>query len=178
MTASVLAKIVVKDGICPECRCLCDLMTLVLDIENINGDKKGCTWTGCKDCLQERDSTSLIAALRTEDVIRVPTRHSKRRQNKKARRREECAGEDIGGRRVAGSGSQESKGDARNERWMVEDKHTSGKTYVLSKAVLAKAVSQDSKTGRNAVIRVGLEDGTNLAVCLWSDFAEEVICDE
>ena len=57
---------------------------------------------------------------------------------------------------------------------MVEDKHTSGVSYRLTHAVIAKAVGQAAKTGRNAVVKVGLQDGTELAVCLWEDFREVI----
>lgn len=135
--------------------------------------ERGDSWEGCVECLRA-GGVDLKVELSAKDVIKLPTKSRMQNQNKKARKREERAGKDIGGRRVAGSGSQEAKGDARNDCWMVEDKHTSGTSYTLTKAVLSKAVGQASKTGRNAVIRVGLADGTELAVCLWSDFAEEV----
>ena len=174
MPAQAVATVVVADDICPECRCVCDLHTFVLAVEDREGKVRRDVWEGCLSCLKSKPAT-LKMDLRVKDVIKLPTKARLQSQNKRARRREECAGEDIGGKRVAGSGSQEAKGDARNDCWMVEDKHTSGKTYTLSRATLSKAVGQASKTGRNAVIRVGLADGTELAICLWSDFAEEVI---
>lgn len=171
-----VATIVITDDICPECRRVCDLHTVVLAVEDHEGRVRRDVWEGCLECLKKKPAT-LKMELRVKDVIKLPTKARLQSQNKRARRREERAGEDIGGRRVTGSGSQEAKGDARNDRWMVEDKHTSGNSLKLTKAVLSKAIAQASKTGRNAVIRVGLADGTELAICRWSDFAEEVADD-
>lgn len=176
MPAQAVARLFVEDNICPECRSVCDLFRLVLLVQNREGEERHVVWEGCVDCIR-REHPKLTEKIGVRDVIDVPTRASRRRQNRTAHRREECAANDIGGRRVAGSGSQECKGDARNDRWMVEDKHTTGRNYTLTRSTLAKAIKQASKTGRNAVVRVGLADGTELAVCLWSDFAEEVIDD-
>lgn len=177
MSARVIARLFARDNFCPECRRLCDLMTLILQVEDIQGKERCVTWSGCWKCFMKTGLIELKEELNVKDIINIPTSPHRRRQNKKARKREEQAAEDIGGRRVSGSGSQEAKGDARNAQWMVEDKHTSGKTYTLSREVINKAVAQANKTGRNAVIRVGLSGGANLAVCLWSDFVEGMIHD-
>jgi len=175
MSAQAVARLFASDDICPECRQICDLMRLVVLVRDREGEERHQTWEGCWECFVKEDqSLELTEEIQTKDVIKLHTAAQRRGQNKKARRREECAGEDIGGRRVAGSGSQEAKGDARNDCWMVEDKHTTGRGLTLSRETMSKAVGQASKTGRNAVIRVGLADGTELAICLWSDFAEEV----
>lgn len=176
MPAQAVARLFVEDDICPECRSICDLFHLVLLVRDREGEERHEAWEGCIDCIR-REHPELTEKIGVRDVIDVPTQARRRSQNKTARRREDRAADDIGGRRVAGSGSQECKGDARNDCWMVEDKHTTGKSYTLTSAVLSKAIGQASKTGRNAVIRVGLADGTELAVCRWSDFAEEVISD-
>ena len=175
MPAQAVARLWAEDDVCPECRQICDLMRLVVLVEDRLGKTRHQTWEGCWQCFVEAGKQLEVAEkLQVRDVIDVPTRAAKQRQNKTARRREDRAAEDIGGRRVSGSGSQEAKGDARNESWMVEDKHTTGKSYTLTRATLSKAIGQASKTGRNAVIRVGLADGTELAVCLWSDFTEVI----
>ena len=97
------------------------------------------------------------------------TKGKKRSINKTSRRREEKAGRDIGGSRVSGSGSGVAKGDARNERWMIEDKFTiRSKSYTVTQALIDKALRQASKTGRNPVIKIGFPK-YEVAVCLWDD---------
>lgn len=96
----------------------------------------------------------------------------KRSINKKSRRREEKASEDISGGRVSGSGSGVAKGDARNELWMVEDKFTvRAKRFSVTQDMIDKALNQSHRTGRNPVIRVGLPK-YEVAVLLWDDFKE------
>ena len=97
------------------------------------------------------------------------TKGKKRAINKKSRRREEKAADDIGGGRVSGSGSGIAKGDARNEKWMVEDKFTvKAKSFSVTQDIIAKALRQAHRTGRNPVIRVGLPK-YDVAVLLWDD---------
>lgn len=96
----------------------------------------------------------------------------KRSINKESRRREEKAARDISGGRVGGSGSGISKGDARNDRWMVEDKFTvRAKRFSVTQDMIDKALRQAHRTGRNPVIRVGLPK-YDVAVLLWDDLKE------
>jgi hypothetical protein len=95
----------------------------------------------------------------------------KRSRIKKSRDREETAASQLGGQRCPGSGSGIVKGDARNSKWTLEDKHTEAKQFLLTEDIVNKIISQSHKTGRNPVIRVGTKN-LNLAVILWSDFLE------
>lgn len=100
------------------------------------------------------------------------TKGKKRSINKQSRRREEKAAGDISGSRVGGSGSGISKGDARNEEWMVEDKFTvRAKRFTVTQEMIDKALRQAHSTGRNPVIRVGLPK-YEVAVLLWEDLKE------
>jgi hypothetical protein len=95
----------------------------------------------------------------------------KRSRIKKARDREENAASQIGGQRCSGSGSGIVKGDARNSKWTLEDKHTESKQFLITEDIVNKIISQSHKTGRNPVIRIGTR-GLNLALILWDDFLE------
>ena len=174
MLAQAIARLSIQDDICPQCSKSCDLLSLTLTIRDLSGEERELLWEGCVKCTENAE---LVSKITTGDVIQLYPQAARRSQNKKARKREEAAGRDIGGNRVPGSGAQEAKGDARNSCWMVEDKHTSDVSYRLTRAVMAKAVGQAAKTGRNAVVKVGLHDVTELAICLWTDF-QEVINDE
>lgn len=97
------------------------------------------------------------------------TKGKKRSINKKSRRREEKAASDIGGDHVSGSGSGIVKGDARNEKWMIEDKFTvRAKRFSVTQDMIDKALRQAYHTGRNPVIRIGLPK-YEVAVLLWDD---------
>lgn len=110
-----------------------------------------------------------------QDVIDTSREKARARaRNRKATDRELEAGRTIGGDRVMGSGSGAAKGDAQNSEWMVEDKHTGKVSLTLTRAVIEKARTQAARTGRRAVIRVGLSDGTELAITSWDDFASAV----
>lgn len=90
---------------------------------------------------------------------------------KESQKREDQAAEDIGGERCPASGSGVVKGDARNERWMVEDKFTQAASYPLRAYVFQKARAQALKTGRKPVMRIGLPN-CDLAIISWSDFCD------
>lgn len=93
----------------------------------------------------------------------------KRSINKRSRRREEKAAKSISGSRVPGSGSGLIKGDARNDKWMIEDKFTvSAKSFRVTQAMIGKALRQARGTGRNPIVRVGLPK-YEVAVLLWDD---------
>lgn len=91
--------------------------------------------------------------------------------NKTSQKRETQAAKDIGGERCPASGSGVMKGDARNEKWMVEDKFTRSSTFLLRLPVVQKARAQALKTGRKPVIRVGLPK-CELAIISWDDFCD------
>jgi len=99
----------------------------------------------------------------------LSSKGKKRSINKKSRRREEKAAKDISGGRVSGSGSGIAKGDARNERWMIEDKFTvKAKSFRVTQEIIDKALRQAHTTGRNPVLLVGLPK-YDVAVLLWDD---------
>mgnify|MGYP001820048078 CR=1 FL=1 len=177
MPPQVVAAMYVENNLCTRCERIEEVLRLELTIEGLQGTR---TYTDeiCSECLcREHHELSLTEQLRIKDVMELPTK-ARHRETKRISRRRECqAAEDIGGRTVPGSGSGEAKGDARNSSWMVEDKFTTGKSYQLRRDILSKAISQASKTGRKPVIRVGLAEGTELAISLWDDM-KEVICED
>jgi hypothetical protein len=170
-------------GKCPTCNSIERLITIKPVVEGESGrreeDEHGTCWACIKKWLLGGDSVELVdvPVLVTDVIDPSKERARARARNAKATKRELKAAEDIGGSRNPGSGSGGAKGDARNDRWMVEDKHTENVTLTLQRSVLLKAMAQASKTGRYAVIRVGLGDGTELAIAPWTHFAEEVLCD-
>lgn len=174
MPPQVVAALSIENDLCTRCERIDEVLRIELTIEGLQGTR---TWTdeSCSRCLcLDNHDLVLTEQLRIKDVINLPTK-ARHRETKRISRKRECqAAEDIGGRAVPGSGSGESKGDARNSNWMVEDKFTTGKSFQLKRDILSKAIRQAGKTGRKPVIRVGLADGTELAICLWDDIKEVI----
>lgn len=177
MSPQVVAALWIENDLCSRCERIDEVLRLELTIEGCQGTRTYMV-DGCSDCLRGGNHDLILTKqLRIKDVLELPTK-SKHREKKRISKKRECqAAEDIGGRVVPGSGSGEAKGDARNSCWMVEDKFTTGKSFQLKRDVLSKAIKQAGKTGRKPVIRVGLADGTELAICLWDDM-KEVICED
>lgn len=171
-------------GTCPVCNDIDRLITIKTVINGESGVREPEDRETCHTCFRKWLVDEEVVELARSrvfvtDVIDPSKERSRRKErNKKATRREIKAGKDIGGSRVVGSGSGCAKGDARNDRWMVEDKHTEHLTFTLRRNVIEKALAQAATTGRDAVIRVGLGDGTELAITLWSTFAKEVMCED
>jgi hypothetical protein len=165
-------------NICEHCGSNEEIISLRLEVQGLQEKRTKHTATACSSCLRKKSgigiSISLVEHIRIKDVIDLQTKARHRETKRISSKREAQAAQDIGGLTVSGSGSGISKGDARNSNWMVEDKYTTGKSFQLRRTVLSKAVEQASKTGRKPVIRVGLADGTELAVCLWSDLSEVI----
>lgn len=138
--------------------------------------------TVCLTCLLRILKHDTVAIAKTsvqlKDVLDPKrAKQIKRQIMKTSRKREEDIAEQIGGRRVSGSGSGIDKGDARNEKWMVEDKFRKQLTFNVNRRLLQKAKEQAIKSGRAPVIRIGLSDGTEVAVLAWKDFVNEIIED-
>ncbi len=77
------------------------LAYLLRKAEDYDGALRETVWEGCWNCFSQEDMhLELTQKLKVRDVINVPTKAAKRSQNKKARKREEQAGNDIGGRPV------------------------------------------------------------------------------
>lgn len=127
----------------------------------------------CTDCLAT--GIELHTHLRVSDVMELPTKSRRRGINKKATKREKTCAEQIGGRTTPGSGSGIAKGDARNEKWMIDDKFTtSAQTFPITRTDVIKAVGQAAPSGRKAALRIGFPD-FDVAVLSWEDFLE-LIC--
>lgn len=175
MSAQAVARFTVFDDVCPDCRSLTKVYVFSAAVDGLVGEHSNAT-EGCLNCLFERHGGVVenSETIRIRDVIETDTRGAGRARVKAAQRRELRAAEQIAGKTVAGSGSGEAKGDARNEHWMVEDKGTTAASYRLTRQTIAKAVGQASQTGRKAVIKVGLNDGTEFAVMLWTDIQEVI----
>jgi ribosomal protein S17E len=110
-----------------------------------------------------------------KDLIDVPTKARKRAINKKAQKREKDCANQIGGYTTAASGAGIAKGDARNEKWTIDDKFTEAQSYKLRKSDVIKITSDASKTCRNGALKVGFPD-YDVAIVAWTDFLE-LICD-
>ena len=174
MPPQVVAAMYVENDLCTRCEQIDEVLRLELTVEGLQGTRR-CLDEVCSKCLcKEGHELILSDQIRIKDVIDLPTKSRHRETKRISRKREQKAARDIGGNTVSGSGSGEAKGDARNSRWMVEDKFTTGKSYQLRRSILSKAISQAGKTGRKPVIRVGLADGTELAICLWDDMKEVI----
>jgi len=181
MPTQAVALVVQTVDVCPVCARAGYVYSLTVAVNGLD-DKRRKTAVGCLFCLfLMRGNTSvghphveLRTDIRIRDVIDVEPSSAGRRKVRVSQQRERTAAEQICGKRTPGSGSGTEKGDARDEHWMVEDKGSTGKEYKLSRATVGKAVGQAAQTGRKAVIKVGLSDGTELAVMLWSDFIEGV----
>lgn len=79
-------------------------------------------------------------------------------------RQEKSIATAVGGRRVAGSGSQPgNKGDVRTERWLIEAKQTVKPSYRLTLDVWRKIEHHAIKAGREPVLIVEMA-GRSLAV--------------
>jgi hypothetical protein len=174
MSAQAVARLFLEEDVCPHCGTATQILYLTLVVAGLEAERPS-TRTGCLRCLEiDSQQLEIRDQIRVKDVIDLPTKARHRETRRLVTKRESEAAADIGGSSVSGSGSGISKGDARNSNWMVEDKVTTGKTFTLRREVLSKAIKQAGSTGRRPVVRVGLSDGTELAVCLWDDMKEVI----
>lgn len=99
------------------------------------------------------------------------TRH---RLIKQSQKQEKRIAKDVGGARVAGSGSKwYAKGDVRSDGFLVEAKTTGNKSFPVTQKVLEKISLEAVKTGRIPVLAVeftGGEKREQFALLSWSDF--------
>ena len=101
-----------------------------------------------------------------------------RLQTERSVRQEKAIAKALGGRRVAGSGSQPgSKGDVACGRFLIEAKQTTGKGYRLTQAVWVKIYSEAVKTAREPVLVVDI-GGRQLAVLDFEVFKALKACFE
>lgn len=76
----------------------------------------------------------------------------------------------MGGRRVAGSGSQPgNKGDVKAERWLVEAKQTKGARFTLTIGLWRKIFSEAVRASREPAMVIELS-GRSLAVIDYQTF--------
>jgi siroheme synthase len=76
----------------------------------------------------------------------------------------------LGGKRIAGSGSQlGAKGDVKTERWLVEAKTTTSGRFPLTLALFRKIEKEAIQAGKAPVMVIEMA-GRSLAVITLDDF--------
>ncbi len=101
------------------------------------------------------------------DLSPPPTSHAGRRLSV-VKNEERQTAREIGGVKTLASGAVHGDGDAKNERWMVEEKRTEADSYRLSGKTLLKAMAQAAKQGKDWVFKIRLpKHGIVLAVMRW-----------
>jgi len=123
-------------GICPKCLKDKELFELAVSVTQGSAGRV-VSEELCISCLC--GDVAPMIKLKLSDVM--DTKGPRRAINKTARRREQECAEDIGGRTTPASGSGISKGDARNDDWMVDDKFTGGTFFKLSSSIMTKALA-------------------------------------
>jgi len=124
----------------------------------------------CIKCLEDQVPSVVILP---SDVVEINTKSQKRLINKTARKRERACAEEIGGKTTPASGSGISKGDARNEHLVIDDKYTAAKQFTLREADTIKLITEAKRTGRIGAMKIGFRTGkSNVAVLDWDDFLE------
>jgi hypothetical protein len=83
---------------------------------------------------------------------------------------EKAIAKDIGGRRVAGSGSQQwNKGDVKHKTWLVEAKQTVTGRFTISNGLWRKIEREAIRSGREPVIIIEMA-GRKLALVDYNAF--------
>ena len=79
-------------------------------------------------------------------------------ERQKSDRREEWLAKELGGKRVAGSGSsREKKGDVKFGHFLMEDKRTAGKSLAIQVAWLEKIEREALACGKTPVFSFGFD---------------------
>jgi len=124
----------------------------------------------CTSCLE---GVSPNLGIQLSDVMKINTKSQKRMINKTARKRERACAEEIGGKTTPASGSGISKGDARNEHLVLDDKYTAARQFTLKEADITNLITEAKRTGRMGAMKIGFRVGkSNVAVLDWDDFLE------
>lgn len=160
-------------GFCPECmkhRVLYSIVVAVTKGEEVKRTKQV---KACAQCLGEGDMAAAVG-LKADDVVDLRTKNQRRKTNKRARKRESICAEEIGGHTTPGSGSGVAKGDARNDCWMIDDKHTKFRQFSLREIDVKKMIGEAVRSGRSGALKVGFRngEGCEVAVVHWPDFLE------
>lgn len=91
-------------------------------------------------------------------------------RQKASKRQEQGIARDMGGRRVAGSGSLPSnKGDVKAEHFLIEAKQTRGVRFSLTLALWRKIYAEATKTGKRPAMVIEMA-GRKVAVIDYDDF--------
>jgi len=161
-------------GACPKCLVERELFTLSASVVGDDQSiKRIASDTGCVFCLSE---VAISERIKVSDVVDLGGKTQRRRTNKLARKREAACAEEIGGHTPPASGGGIAKGDARNDKWMIDDKHTRARQFTLKEADVRKLIGDSSKTGRRGALKVGFRngEGCEVAVVHWPDFMEMI----
>lgn len=156
-------------GECSACKKIGELFYLLMEKQPNNEAFKSSTI--CIDCLSKNWLMGSVG-IRSSDFERP--KHANKENKKLSVKRENQVAKDIGGKVVAQSGAGTEKGDARNSFWMIEDKFTRSRSFMITKNIVSKAIRQAYETGREPAIRIGLGDGTEIVVVLWKTFVDHL----
>lgn len=126
----------------------------------------------CATCFMSGGGETLSIQLKVGDVVPLYDKARRQGTNKRAAKRERTCAEEIAGWTTPGSGSGTAKGDARNDEWMIDDKHTTSReAFPIRRSDMIKACGQAVRGGRKAALKVGFPD-CDVAVLTWEDFLE------
>lgn len=162
-------------GFCPSCMKHRQLYAVVVAVTKGNEVMRSKQVSSCAQCLGEGDMAAAVQ-VKTADVVDLRTKAQRRKTNKLARKREAACAEEIGGHTTPGSGSGVAKGDARNDEWMIDDKHTRFRQYTVTERDVRKMIGDSKRTGRKGALKVGFRNGEGLEVAVlhWPDFKEMI----
>lgn len=147
-------------GTCPACHEVRQL--IALNVTN-NDESRGVRV--CENCISMPGVSFGI------DFNPPPTtavRTGKRRLLTLIKNEERQTAREIGGRKTRASGALDGDGDSKNERWMVEEKHTEAGEFRLKMSTISKAMAQAARQGKDWVIKLRLPKlNIILAIMRW-----------
>lgn len=160
-------------GACTGCQAVGDLYGLCVSVVKVGNDDQTYRMDQIKMCIKCLEDKVISVRVMPSDVIGIDTKSQKRLINRTARKRERACAEEIGGRTTPASGSGISKGDARNDHLVLDDKYTAAKQFTLKEADMVKLITEAKRTGRIGAMKIGFRIGkSNVAVLDWDDFLE------
>lgn len=95
---------------------------------------------------------------------------TQRRRLSVVKNEERQTAREIGGVKTLASGAVHGDGDAKNDKWMVEQKRTEADSFRLDGKTLLKAMAQAAKQGKDWIFKVKLvKHDITLAVMRWEN---------
>jgi hypothetical protein len=173
MTAGI--KVSVKKmgmGVCLKCSNPERIVELELEITGHDGTSRTSRAQFCPKCLVDKNHfVGLEDVVFPTDTFQDRSANKKSAMRKIVKKRERQCAEDIGGRVTPGSGAFNIKGDAVNDKWVIDDKTTKAKSFRVDRDMISKILGDAQRAGKKGALRIGV-DNMDVAVIHWKDFIE------